>query len=593
MASITPIEDTDLISESNEVINTNFTNLNDDKIETSTLDTDVTLAADSDAKIATQRAVKSYVDTTSNNKPTLTEATSTAPTINTDTYGRYVLTTQVQDITSFTTNLTGTPSDGDTLDIRITNGITATSFVASSEYGDASSDSAVIAKPSGTADDDIMFMVIESGTAYTNALPDGWTSLAQTNSTDFYELAYKVASTEGSNYTVGFAAAQPVKVTIVTYTGGFNVTDPIDTFSNTAYVTSDTNNTAAAISTTYANSPLLFFGAVQGTSAVTQTKPILPNTDWTEDYDSGDTDSDFWLEVASMTLASAGSTGNITSTLSATKTNKHAFAVALKPVIGITWGASFTTYDATLPSVISRGETKDVYLEYNAVSSKWVTTGNFGILSPEVNTYTLSGIWNKPVADSTSRVFIQAWGAGGSGACIPQGSNIAEGGGGGEYTESWFILSELGTTETITVGVGGAAQAPNAVGEAGGNSTFGSLMTAHGGGGGAKSSGGAVIAASGGAPFALTGFYGVDSSETGFYSAATGGQSIYGGGGGGITGGAGGTSAYGGDGGASSVTDSVDGVTGVSPAGGGGGCRADTASSGAGGSGKIIVTVFK
>ena len=181
MASITPIEDTDLISESNEVINTNFTNLNDDKIETSTLDTDVTLAADSDAKIATQRAVKSYVDTTSNNKPTLTEATSTAPTINTDTYGRYVLTTQVQDITSFTTNLTGTPSDGDTLDIRITNGITATSFVASSEYGDASSDSAVIAKPSGTADDDIMFMVIESGTAYTNALPDGWTSLAQTN----------------------------------------------------------------------------------------------------------------------------------------------------------------------------------------------------------------------------------------------------------------------------------------------------------------------------------------------------------------------------------------------------------------------------
>ena len=378
MAIITPIEDTDLISDSNEVINTNFTNLNDDKIETSVLDTDVTLAADSDAKIATQRAVKSYVDTTSNNKPTLTEATSTAPTINTDTYGRYVLTAQIQDITSFTTNLSGTPSDGDTLDIRITNGITTTSFVASSEYGDASSDSAVIAKPSGTADDDIMFMVIESGTAYTNALPDGWTSLAQTNSTDFYELAYKVASTEGSNYTVGFAAAQPVKITILTYSGGFNVTDPIDTFSNTAYVVSDTNNRAASMDVTYANSVLLFFGAVQGTSAVTQTKPTLPTTDWTEDYDSGDTDSDFWLEVASMTWTGKGATGAMTSTLSATKTNKHAFAVALKPVIDITYGASFKTDADTLPTIVEFGETRDISLAYNSAISDWVASVNHG-----------------------------------------------------------------------------------------------------------------------------------------------------------------------------------------------------------------------
>lgn len=63
MASITDINDADLISASNEVINTNFDNLNTDKIETSTLDTDTTLAANSDSKIATQKAVKAYVDT--------------------------------------------------------------------------------------------------------------------------------------------------------------------------------------------------------------------------------------------------------------------------------------------------------------------------------------------------------------------------------------------------------------------------------------------------------------------------------------------------------------------------------------------------
>lgn len=63
MATITDILDGDLISASNEVINTNFDNLNSDKIETSYLDTDTSLTANSDSKIATQKAVKTYIDT--------------------------------------------------------------------------------------------------------------------------------------------------------------------------------------------------------------------------------------------------------------------------------------------------------------------------------------------------------------------------------------------------------------------------------------------------------------------------------------------------------------------------------------------------
>lgn len=62
MTSITTINASDLITDSRAVINTNFANLNSDKIETSVLDTDTTLAADSDSKIATQKAVKAYVD---------------------------------------------------------------------------------------------------------------------------------------------------------------------------------------------------------------------------------------------------------------------------------------------------------------------------------------------------------------------------------------------------------------------------------------------------------------------------------------------------------------------------------------------------
>jgi hypothetical protein len=61
MSAITTIQGSDIIKNSRADINTNFSNLNSDKIETSTLDTDTTLAANSDSKIATQKAVKAFV----------------------------------------------------------------------------------------------------------------------------------------------------------------------------------------------------------------------------------------------------------------------------------------------------------------------------------------------------------------------------------------------------------------------------------------------------------------------------------------------------------------------------------------------------
>jgi hypothetical protein len=62
MATITTINGGDAISDSRTDINTNFSNLNSDKIETSVLDTDTALTANSNAKIATQAAVKAFVE---------------------------------------------------------------------------------------------------------------------------------------------------------------------------------------------------------------------------------------------------------------------------------------------------------------------------------------------------------------------------------------------------------------------------------------------------------------------------------------------------------------------------------------------------
>lgn len=84
MTTITTIQSSDLITNSRADINTNFSNLNTDKIETSYIDTDTTLAANSDTKIASQKAVKAYVDAQGNNfAPTgavYPFAGSTAPT---------------------------------------------------------------------------------------------------------------------------------------------------------------------------------------------------------------------------------------------------------------------------------------------------------------------------------------------------------------------------------------------------------------------------------------------------------------------------------------------------------------------------------
>lgn len=62
MSTITTILAGDLITNSRADINNNFSNLNTDKMETSVLDTDTALTANSDSKVATQKAVKTYVD---------------------------------------------------------------------------------------------------------------------------------------------------------------------------------------------------------------------------------------------------------------------------------------------------------------------------------------------------------------------------------------------------------------------------------------------------------------------------------------------------------------------------------------------------
>ena len=63
---IQTINGTDVIANSRTDINNNFSSLNTNKIETSVIDTDTSLTANSDSKIASQKAIKTYVDTGGN-----------------------------------------------------------------------------------------------------------------------------------------------------------------------------------------------------------------------------------------------------------------------------------------------------------------------------------------------------------------------------------------------------------------------------------------------------------------------------------------------------------------------------------------------
>jgi hypothetical protein len=254
-------------------------------------------------------------------------------------------------------------------------------------------------------------------------------------------------------------------------------------------------------------------------------------------------------------------------------------------------------------------------------------SGSFRILSsagggaagagPAYQAFTASGTWTKPSGyDPDTQVLVELWAAGGAGGRGASGNgNPGGGGGGGGYVAKLYRIADLPSSVSIAIGAGGTpGGAQNTDGGNGGNSTFGSLMTAYGGSGGGSVTGSGGVAGGGGGTIAAgvlggsgrggggpsgsgilgnndaTGLWGGGGGKTST-TAGSGGHATYGGGGGGAaSAGTGGASAFGGRGGNGAASNVVP-ESGFAPAGGGAG-SIGTATSGAGARGECRVTIF-
>lgn len=256
--------------------------------------------------------------------------------------------------------------------------------------------------------------------------------------------------------------------------------------------------------------------------------------------------------------------------------------------VDLTTKGTLLAGNGTAPATVSAGTNGHVLTADSSVAAG-VKFAAIPDTARDYQAFTSSGTWTKP--DDAEFVLVEIWSGGGGGPNTTASNAGLGGASGGEYVSRIFPASALGAIETVTIGAGGAGGASGGdnSGAAGGNTTFGSLLTAIGGNPGVTGSGQVATiprsySASGSQSDALGLAYFVSphAGHGGVQARPTGGNTIYGGAGGGASdAGAGGVSAYGGDGGAGNNTLNTAAGNGTAPAGGGGA----SGNNGGGGSG--------
>jgi len=199
------------------------------------------------------------------------------------------------------------------------NFVTALAFRATGVYNSSGSTTAVVVKPAGTIDGDLMFVVLErAGAVNPSGVPAGWTIIRSNLATYGYWLYYRVASGEGASWTWTWAASVRTMGRAHSFYGGFNTGTPIQSstvpYSNTASATAVDIPT---LTTSSNNTISLIFAS--GFSSASKTFAVPAN--WTERNDTGSTSPDFWQAIASRVFPTSGTaTGVVSYPISAVST---------------------------------------------------------------------------------------------------------------------------------------------------------------------------------------------------------------------------------------------------------------------------------
>lgn len=171
-------------------------------------------------------------------------------------------------------------------------------------------------------------------------------------------------------------------------------------------------------------------------------------------------------------------------------------AGVLTTVAGTPAGSPSAPTDAAIQTALGAG-VRWIRLANIAVANGFTSITNANITDMRAEAFvagsyytrifTSGGTWTKPLGLSHVEVEVQGGGGGGGGAEATDAGNSScgRGGGGGGYAMKTILAANLGSTETVSVGAGGAGGAAGANnGLGGGASSFGSHATGNNGAGG-------------------------------------------------------------------------------------------------------------
>ena len=214
------------------------------------------------------------------------------------------------------------------------------------------------------------------------------------------------------------------------------------------------------------------------------------------------------LSSTTATLTTANiTTANVTTLASGTEIGAESSSVGglIKILEGTTNGTNYVGIRG--PASVSSNVTYTLPSSDGSDKNTLVTNGSgvlsFLALGPKaVNVYTANDTWTRG-ANTTWGIVIAVGGGGGGGGAIVASANdstAGSGGGGGGTGVGFLTASQMGSSQTITVGSGGSAgSSSGGNGGNGGSSSFGTVITATGGGAGSGMSAASQLWKSGGA----------------------------------------------------------------------------------------------